>query len=187
MTQGSPALIGLTGRKGAGKDTVAAVLLADGFANVKFAGGLKTMISALLAYQGVDAVTIERMIEGDLKEVATPYLGGRTPRYAMQTLGTNWGRNFIGEDFQVDTAMAKATRYPKVVFTDVRFPNEAEAIRVRGGRVIRVVATGEVSTDAHESEAHIDALPVDAVFENDKSTGVSAARDRFASLISELG
>jgi hypothetical protein len=42
--------------------------------------------------QGVPSDTIERMVDGDLKEVATPHLGGATPRRAMQTLGRGWGR-----------------------------------------------------------------------------------------------
>jgi hypothetical protein len=120
-------LLGLVGRKGSGKDTAAELLLSQGYQNVKFAGALKEMIRSLLAYQGVDESTIDRMIEGDLKEVPTDYLGGHTPRFAMQTLGTEWGRDLIGKNFWVGTAMRRAEGKPSVV-TDVRFPNEVEAV-----------------------------------------------------------
>lgn len=153
-----PKLIGLLGRKGAGKDTAAELLLSRGYQNVKFAGALKDMCRAALAYQGVAADTIERMIEGDLKEVPTPHLGGKTPRFAMQTLGTEWGRDLIEKDFWVQTAINRAGDHRTVV-TDVRFPNEMQAIVSAGGVVIGITADWIVPTAGeHESEALIDDL-----------------------------
>lgn len=153
-----PDLIGLLGRKGSGKDTAAAVLLSQGYQNVKFAGALKEMLRSLLAYQGADADTIERMIEGDLKEVPTDYFAGQTPRFAMQTLGTEWGRDLIGTNFWVGTAMRRASGQ-KTVITDVRFPNEVEAIDSEGGAVVGITADWIVATKGeHESERLIDAL-----------------------------
>lgn len=156
-------LIGLIGRKGAGKDTAAEVLLAMGYENVKFAGALKDMIRCLLAYQGVDTETIERMIEGDLKEVPTDYLGGKTPRYAMQTLGTEWGRDLIGKDFWASATMRRVKKLlaglKKVVITDVRFPNENETVEAEGGACFGISADWIVATEGeHESEALIDDL-----------------------------
>lgn len=180
MTQSSSSLIGLTGRKGAGKDTVAAVLFERGFANLKFAGALKAMIAELLRYQGADEATIDRMIEGDLKEVPTDLLAGKTPRWAMQSLGTEWGRDLIGENLWVDATMNKAATLPQVVITDVRFPNECAAVQEAGGRMIRINPVGSgCTTDIHESEAHIDRLPVDAAFDNDKSLGIAVGREKF--------
>lgn len=162
-------LIGLIGRKGAGKDTAAEVLLAQGYENVKFAGALKDMIRCVLAYQGVDSITIERMIEGDLKEVPTEYLAGRTPRYAMQTLGTEWGRKLIGEGFWVGATMLRVKAFlaggKGVVVTDVRFPNEGDDIEAEGGISIGITADWISPTEGeHESETKIDemiaALPV---------------------------
>ena len=40
----------------------------------------------------------EAHIEGALKEVPCELLGGKTPRYAMQTLGTEWGRDTDQQD-----------------------------------------------------------------------------------------
>ena len=152
-----PQLVGLIGRKGAGKDTAAEVLLSVGYENVKFAGALKDMIRSLLAYQGVEEEVIERMVEGDLKEVPTPYLAGRTPRYAMQTLGTEWGRDQIADDLWVGTAIRRAGNFDKVVITDVRFPNEKSAVVEAGGECVGITADWITATEGeHASEALID-------------------------------
>lgn len=187
MTSSSSSLIALTGRKGAGKDTVASVLFERGYVNVKFAGGLKTMLRSLLEYRGASEDLIERMIEGDLKEVPTPYLNGRTPRHAMQTLGNEWGRECIDPELWVDTTMDCAALHPRVAITDMRYPNEADAVKKRGGRRYRVSPNGEdVSTDAHESEIYIDSLEVEGDFENDKALGVDEARRRFTQFLEDM-
>jgi rhodanese-related sulfurtransferase len=153
-----PTLVGLIGRKGSGKDTAAVTLTAHGHRNVKFAGALKSMIRALLAYQGLDEETVERMVEGDLKEVPTPYLAGRTPRFAMQRLGDEWGRQLMDENFWVEVTKP-LLREGNVVVTDVRYPNEVAAVEEAGGVPIGVQAEWIKATPGeHESEALIDGL-----------------------------
>jgi hypothetical protein len=163
-------LVGLIGKRGSGKDTAASVLEAHGFQNVKFAGALKAMLRTLLTYQGVDDETVERMIDGDLKESPTPYLSGRSPRYAMQTLGTEWGRVLMDPDFWLNSSMGRATSAPSVI-SDVRFPNECAAIRNAGGTLIRLTATGDAhfhdaAAGEHESEKLMDELPADEEITN---------------------
>lgn len=153
-----PSLIGLLARKGAGKDTAAAVLTAREYQNVKFAGAMKNMLRALLSYQGMSGAEIERMVEGDLKEVPTDYLNGQTPRYAMQTLGTEWGRNLMGLNVWVGPTI-KAVEGVNAVITDVRFPNEMDAVVKAGGVIIGITADWIEKTEGeHESEALIDDL-----------------------------
>lgn len=153
-----PPLIGLIGRKGSGKDTAALTLLGRGYQNVKFAGALKDMLRTFLAYQGLDPETVERMVEGDLKEVPTPYLCGQTPRHAMQTLGTEWGRDLIASDVWVTSAINRTSGKPSVL-TDVRFPNERDAIYSAGGICIGITADWIKPTPGeHESEALIDKM-----------------------------
>lgn len=159
-------IVGFTGRKRSGKDTAALAVRAT---RVAFAGALKHMLRALLQYQEVDEATIERMIEGDLKEVPTPFLNGHTPRHAMQTLGTEWGRDCMGEDVWVNIAHNLAVNYQDVVIADVRFPNEAASIRDRGGVVVRISRPDNPANDDHPSEAMIDKLQVDADVVNDGS------------------
>lgn len=143
-------IIGLTGYAGSGKSTAARHLVErHGFTLVKFAGPLKSMMRAL----GLG----EREIEGDLKEVPHRLLGGRTPRHAMQTLGTEWGRNLIHSNLWVNAAMASAhavlDQGGRVVFDDVRFPNEVEAVRAAGGMIFEIWRPGIARASGHASEA----------------------------------
>lgn len=131
-----PLIVGLCGPKGAGKTEAAKAILkhfGQGAVRLPFAGPLKTMIAAL----GVD----DAYINGDRKEEPCPALGGRTARHAMQRLGTEWGRDCMGADFWVDLWKHKAASHPAAVIVadDVRFANEARAIRELGGFTICVV------------------------------------------------
>lgn len=143
-------MIGLTGYAGSGKSTAALGLISIGYSRAKFAGPLKNMLRSLLKDQGADAELQDRMIEGDLKHVPSDMLGGRTPRLAMQTLGTEWGRACLSNSLWVDAAIRAVMPY--TVFDDVRFPNEVDAIRSRGGIIIRIDRPGVGPASDHESE-----------------------------------
>lgn len=160
-------IVGLTGLKGSGKDTAAQVLKAAGYEEVKMAAGLKGMIRSFLYYQGVDSLEVERMIEGDLKEEPSIYLGGKSPREFMQLLGTEFGRKMIDEDLWVDAWRRRVAGLDKTITTDIRFPNEAKALEDAGGKLFRIerdTDTNEYSL--HESEKHIPNLPVAAIIDN---------------------
>lgn len=134
-------VIGIAGLAGSGKSTIAEHLIArHGFERGKFAAGLKLMIRSLLRYRGADEDLIDRMIEGDLKEVPSPLLNGRSPRHAMITLGGEWGRDLMDRDLWVDTEIGAVTarNVPALVFDDVRHPNEVAAIYRLGGAIWRV-------------------------------------------------
>lgn len=145
-------IIGLAGRAGSGKTTIAEGLACRGFLRRKFAAPLKDMMRTLLKAQGADARTIERMIEGDLKTEPTPLLANKTPRWAMQSLGTEWGRVQIGSGFWIEAATRGLTSQHDVVFDDVRFANEVEAITALGGKVICLRRDDVDETDDHVSE-----------------------------------
>jgi hypothetical protein len=166
-------IIGLTGRKGSGKDTAAQVLIDEGFAHLKFASTLKAMTATFLREQGNSDDHIERMVNGDLKEVPSyQYIGGRTPREFQQWLGTEFGRNMIGQDIWIACAMNQANMHKNVVFTDVRFPNEVAAVQNAGGIVVRIerdVPTNQYSD--HSSETMIDQLMAGIRIANDGSIG----------------
>lgn len=65
-----------------------------------------------------------------------------TPRLFMQLLGTDFGRNMIHPDIWVNSTMndydRDYQRGQEWIITDVRFPNEIQAIKDRGGVVVRV-------------------------------------------------
>ena len=159
-------IIGLTGRKYSGKDTAAKAF--TNYVPSKFAHVLKAMTRTFLSEQGCGPEMVERMVDGDLKEVPSfQYIGGKTPREFQQLIGTEFGRDLLQRNIWVTCAMNRAQQHTDVIFTDVRFPNEVAAVQSSGGYVIRLerdVPLNEFSD--HPSEAAIDLLDVDYVVEN---------------------
>lgn len=155
-------IIGLTGLAGSGK-SLAAELLEHrfDFVRVSFADPLRDMLSSL----GIDVRD---------KSSTPSVLQGRTVRYALQTLGTEWGRNLIGQDVWAAAALHRARQMSglvlPVVFDDVRFDNEAAAIRAEGGQIWRIVRPGLTRMD-HASENGVDDRLVDHTLVNDGSVG----------------
>ena len=175
----APRVIALCGLAGSGKSTIADHLIGcHGFTRVKFADTLKAMLRML----GLD----NRHIEGELKELPCPMLGGATPRHAMITLGTEWGRDMIWRDLWVSNWLARAQAVldagGRVVVDDMRFPNEAEYAAKLGAVRLRVVRPG-ATAGAHVSEAHAGALPVDFTVANDSDVpALLAQADRALNL-----
>jgi hypothetical protein len=60
-----------------------------------------------------------------------------------------------------------------VVVSDVRYPNEAEALRTRGFKIVRIVRPDTAplpgGASAHDSETALDNYPVDETLRNDES------------------
>lgn len=144
-------IVAFAGLAGSGKSTAALRLVErHGFHRVRFAGPLKDMMRAL----GLN----EQEIEGDLKEKPCALLGGKTPRYAMQTIGTEWGRDIIDRDLWIRAWQSAVDKVPPgapVVVDDCRFPNEADAVTSAGGIIVRVVRPGVGAGAAgHSSESY---------------------------------
>lgn len=145
-------LIALTGPAGAGKSTAAAWLARHrGYARVSFAAPLKAMLEAI----GIDPAALDR---GPAKAAPHPLLCGATPRRAMQTLGTEWGRHLIHPDLWVRLAEAPVCAAldhgGRVVIDDLRFPNEAAMIRRHGGTIIRIERPGALAPSAAGAASH---------------------------------
>lgn len=170
-------IIAFAGTAGAGKDTAAAAL--EGYETVKFAGALKAMLEAFLRYQGCPEEMIGRYIEGDLKQQPCPYICGRTMRHAMKTLGTEWGREMIAKNIWTSAVEnhIESNGLQNVTITDVRFHNEVDFVRERGGKVFRV-DRGFAGSDTHPSEIDIVNLNVHDVIENTGSIGALHERVR---------
>jgi len=123
-----------------GKSTTANILIEKyGYEVVKFAEPLKRMLASLYPYMGKGFDEIDDMIEGGAKEEPIEGFGALTPRRMMQTLGTEWGRNTLQDDFWVRIAIrriaALTMKGHKVVVDDLRFPNELAALASIPGRV----------------------------------------------------
>lgn len=91
-----------------------------------------------------------------------------TPRKILQKLGTELGRD-LHPDLWVNASFADYKKvkkevdeseeydYPYWIFTDVRFPNEANAVKERGGINIRVFRPGKLRVwfqDVGEDDEH---------------------------------
>ncbi len=144
-------VIGITGWMGSGKTEAANwICQAYDWEALKMAAPIKTMLSSV----GLS----NAHLEGDLKEIETPMLCGKTPRFAMQTLGTEWGRNIISPDLWVNLWAIQAENvlddYTGVVADDVRFNNEADIIHSMNGLVIKISRSGHTA-GSHESETYI--------------------------------
>lgn len=88
-----------------------------------------------------------------------------SPRIALQTLGTEWGRR-LTPDLWADATLRliEESDHERWVITDMRFPNEREAIRVVGGHAIRLTR-GERQSD-HVSETALDGATFDHTINN---------------------
>lgn len=150
-----PRIIAIAGLAGSGKSTISKMLTHQhGFKLVKFADPLKNALRAI-------GLT-EEELEGSRKALPCKLLGGRTPRYAMQTLGTEWGRNLIHDGLWTNIWKSRvkdllADNHP-VICDDCRFENEVEAVQALGGEIweVRRRAASEAKLAApHASEAGI--------------------------------
>lgn len=146
-------LIGITGKARAGKDTLAQCFVGMGYEQVAFAKGVKD-VTAYLAGEAV-----ELFYQDDTKEAHCHTLG-MTRRRAMQNVG-NAMREAIGDHVWVEPLLMawRVAGMPATIVSDVRYPNEAQAIRDAGGIVIQVLRPSieGLSGDAaaHISEAGI--------------------------------
>jgi hypothetical protein len=162
-------LIGLCGAAGAGKNTVAGLLVdADGqpFLQVAFADPLYQCVSL------ITGMPVEQLQDRSLKEQPIGWLDGKSPRQLLQSLGTEWGRELVCREIWVRSTMERIRGESRsVVITDVRFDNEAEAIVQAGGQVWRVVRGGPSCLDAaaaaHASEAGVSDYFVARIIAND--------------------
>ena len=141
-------IIGLTGKARSGKDTVAEHLsVAHGFSHYWFSKPMKDACRVMFGWD-------DRHLYGELKEVIDPHYGV-SPRVALQTLGTEWGRNTINSDMWILRAQREMQQHECLVISDCRFDNEAEAILNAGGIVIEVTRDGVEQVAAHSSESGV--------------------------------
>jgi hypothetical protein len=148
-------LIGLTGRAGAGKSTVAQYLIAHhGFTELAFATPLKQGLALMLRELGVSLDDFE---DPTRKERPLAALDSITPRRLMQTLGTEWGRTLVHPSLWclIMARRLHASTYTsqRIVITDVRFDNEARIVRGRRGHVWAIVRPSKDTAARHASEA----------------------------------
>ena len=174
---GDPPLVGMIGRKRAGTDTFAGVLTTEAaFSRVAFADPLRDVALELDPIVGRPSLPGELAPNRDvrLREVIDALGWERAKDYvpevrqtALQGLGQ--AIRTLDPDFWLRIALGRIEAAPgAVVVTDVRLPNEADAIVAQGGVLVRVVRPGQVDDgDTHTTETALDDYDVDYEVLND--------------------
>jgi hypothetical protein len=180
-----PRLIGVVGVARSGKSTIANYLVSrHGFVQHSFAAPLRAFVASILGWS-LDELEAR-------KEEPIPWLAAAsglpsipnvewivTPRYMMQTVGTEWGRKMIDADIWVKSCMARVQHDldagRSVVISDVRFNNEAEVIRGAGGDVWQVLRNGAGTVSKHASENGVNPGLVTRFIPNNSTLGMLGA------------
>lgn len=153
-------IIGLSGYAQTGKDTVADYLVKEhGFVRVAFADKLRNVLYDLNPMVGQEPLQAKIDVEGWDKAKQNPEV-----RRLLQALGVA-ARVNIHPDIWVRAAL-DSIKNDRVVITDVRFLNEAQAVKDYNGEIWRVTRPGVGAVNAHVSETQMDNYPFDRVIEN---------------------
>lgn len=186
----SQPLIGLGGRLRSGKDEVADRLVAEhGYVKIGMSDALHEAMLAIDPLIGFEEmVLVRKTSEGVQFRRDTPsrysevierfgYVEAKKlpeVRRLLQQLGTEVGRNMVGENVWVNIMARKiddhrAAGHP-VVVTGIRFPNEVEMIRELGGTSVWIDRPGvEAPTEgtaAHASENSVGADDFAVILDN---------------------
>lgn len=196
VTVDAPLVVGFTGIAKSGKDTSAKTIAStlETICGVKFE--MLSFASPIREIGKIFGYTDEQMSNQSLKET---YLDNKitnvTPRKFMQLVGTDMFRNCLDKDIWVRLLESKITTpiYPGQIeclkrgsawkpcmvyfITDVRFPNEADAIRRHNGIVIKInreqcCSLGNSGWRKHESEKSMDDIVPDYVWNNDAKSAL---------------
>lgn len=163
-------IVALVGHAGSGKDTVGG-MFPDRWGHIAFADPLKEFCRRVFKFS-------EGQLYGSSEERNRPDPRWRRPngefltaRFALQTLGTEWGRN-CDPDIWAKAAIEEAAETIRerlaagVVITDCRFINEARTVRDAGGDVWQILRPGaELGGEAgqHRSELEQDSPEMEAL------------------------
>lgn len=184
-------VFGLTGIRGAGKDTVAQILCdLYGFHRLAFADKLYKEVAGAFAvspeFLGNRETKESPLLELGLRNCADPEfqrvatacgLGqeANSPRAVLQVWGTEYRRK-QDDRYWLKAVESEIARNPNVRFvvTDCRYKNEAATLFLLGGQMLRVVrpaiidAWASDARSAHPSERDLLDIPVNHTFINEE-------------------
>lgn len=172
-------LIGVTGKIGAGKDTVALHLAQYGYQQYAFADPLKEAAAQMFG------IPVWEFYDRELKEQIHPFWK-ITRREILQKFGTECARHVFYDDFWIRRASMHINTITDVkedptslvplnmIITDVRFENEGDWIRKRGGMVVHVMrpdtdgisVSENYDSSTHASEMGLAPRPEDIIIDN---------------------
>lgn len=136
-------IIGLLGFAGSGKGTAADILVSRGFKKESFADPVKDAVAAIFGWE-------RSLLEGDtdesrlFRETRDEWWSKRfnydvTPRFMLQLMGTEAGREVFHDSLWIHSMEKRIEKNEHTVIADVRFANECDFIRSKGGFIVRVV------------------------------------------------
>ena len=178
-------IIGLAGKARAGKDTVANILVAEhGYTRVAFADALKDIayqLNPLVPYGDTAERLVDLVDTQGWDEAKSLY----DVRAFLQNLGVAVRQ--YDADFWVKAALRIHSGDENIVISDVRFPNELDAVLDAGGAVYRVVREGSGLTGtaaSHPSETLLDDYDIPVIDNNgsieDLAKGVASCLTSWA-------
>lgn len=152
-------LIGLAGKMGSGKDTVASILANYGYVRHGFADSLRGEVADAMFHSDIFTPECLSPLALEAFRCATTdevYRKPTTPR--MRALLQEWGTEFRRaqrEDYWVSIMRKKLAGLDRACISDVRFADEAALVREMGGKVwiIERPGTGDGIRAEHVSEA----------------------------------
>jgi hypothetical protein len=137
-------ILGVVGFISSGKSSVADYLIEQhNFKRVAFADPLKDAVADIFGWKR-DMLEGDTKASRDFREKADPWWSERfgfdvTPRWALQKMGTEAGRDVFHTNLWVLAAEKRMQdKNQNYVISDVRFPNEVKFVQDLGGKVIRV-------------------------------------------------
>lgn len=186
-----PPCIGFVGLKQSGKDTAADYLAETyGYKKLAFADPMREMalrINPVVGIGGGDFVDeVPWRAKGWGKREwryadAVNFFGYEGAkehfpevRHFLQVLGTDAVRSVLGEHVWIDHLLERAEFHWAVIgpdapiaVTDVRFPNEVEALKRVGFSIVRILRPGTSTDDTHASETALAGYEADVTIPND--------------------
>jgi len=158
-------IIGLTGYAQSGKDSVANILVSNyGYTRVAFADPIRELLYQMNPAVKDGGYRVQSTVDAygwDVAKTAFPEV-----RNMLQNLGVG-ARKTFGDMFWVQQALRQVSPEGNFVITDVRYPNEAKAIReYDNSQIWRIKRSGVIPVNAHASETAMDSEKVDQIFVN---------------------
>ena len=197
-------LLGLSGAAGAGKDTFGYLLRDEyGFHKAAYADRLRDALYTLnpivvcngehrgplpAGYDGPAFLPLRDVIDEYGWEGYKNSPFSHEVRRLIQLMGTEVGRGIAGKNVWVDATFRDLpTDGSDIVITDVRFPNEAQAIKDEGGYIIHIVRPGvDNRAGLHPSETSMHDWKFDFTIQNN-SKSIDEYREHLRAFVDYLG
>ena len=163
-------IIAICGHKFSGKSTVARLLHnATGYPVVSFADKLKDITCVLSGCTRADLEDYNFKENKLVPDYLRPYcLNAEKPTFRafLQYFGSEVMRG-VNDNIWIDCTLSNCGE--NCIVSDCRFPNEAKAVKARGGIVIKVVRPDVKAEDSHQSETRIDEIDADYTIHNNST------------------